>query len=179
MSGSATDLAAAVALAGVAACAVCTYQEQKAAAKEKKRQRKKKRRAVSGATKKQSRALEKAVKEARAGRGKLSAKVMEGLWEQYDTDQSGDLDRKEMEPLVKEIVQIMRFDSEDLKEKLISEMERDIRAKSDSVASAIMISAMLEPIKQQIAECAARARPAAVPLSHPPQGLALLTVAVR
>ena len=94
MSGNAWALAG-----GLAACAVCTYaavEAEKAAAKEKKKQRKKKRRAVSGATKKQSRALERAVKEARAGRGNLSAKVMEGLWEQYDTDQSGDLDRKEM-----------------------------------------------------------------------------------
>ena len=161
MSGSAWALAA-----GLAACAVCTYaavEAEKAAAKEKKQRltrRKKKRRAVSGATKKQSRALEKAVKEARAGRGKLSAKVMEGLWEQYDTDQSGDLDRKEMEPLVKEVVQIMKFDSEDLKEKVISEMEREIMAKSDGVASTIIMSAMLEPFKQQIAECVAPPFPA-------------------
>ena len=158
MSGNAWALAG-----GLAACAVCTYaavEAEKAAAKEKKKQRKKKRRAVSGATKKQSRALERAVKEARAGRGNLSAKVMEGLWEQYDTDQSGDLDRKEMEPLVKEVVQIMKFDSEDLKEKVISEMEREIMAKSDGVASTIIMSAMLEPFKQQIAECVAPPFPA-------------------
>ena len=158
MSGNAWALAG-----GLAACAVCTYaaiEAEKAAAKEKKKQRKKKRRAVSGATKKQSRALERAVKEARAGRGSLSAKVMEGLWEQYDTDQSGDLDRKEMAPLVKEVVQIMKFDSEDLKEKVISEMEREIMAKSDGVASTIIMSAMLEPFKQQIAECVAPPFPA-------------------
>ena len=158
MSGNAWALAG-----GLAACAVCTYaaiEAEKAAAKEKKKQRKKKRRAVSGATKKQSRALERTVKEARAGRGSLSAKVMEGLWEQYDTDQSGDLDRKEMAPLVKEVVQIMKFDSEDLKEKVISEMEREIMAKSDGVASTIIMSAMLEPFKQQIAECVAPPFPA-------------------
>ena len=163
MSGSAWALAG-----GLAACAVCTYaaiEAEKAAAKEKKKQRKKKRRAVSGATRKQSRALERAVKEARAGQGSLSAKVMEGLWEQYDTDQSGDLDRKEMAPLVKEVVQIMQFGLEDLKEKLISEMEREIMAKSDGVASAIMISAMLEPVKQQIAECVAPPFPATLRLT--------------
>ena len=53
--------------------------------------------------------------------------VMEDLWEQYDVDSSSDLDRRELAPLIKEVVQIMRFDLADTKEKLGDRLERDVR----------------------------------------------------
>ena len=52
---------------------------------------------------------------------------MEDLWEQYDVDRSSDLDRRELAPLIKEGVQIMRFDLADTKEKLGDRLERDVR----------------------------------------------------
>ena len=49
---------------------------------------------------------------------------MEGLWEVYDTDKSGDLTREEMWPLIIEIFQIIKFDSEDVMKKELDEHKR-------------------------------------------------------
>ena len=71
----ATALFYAALLGGTCVCVALSESARREAEAKKKKERRKKRRAVAGSSKEQSRALEKAVKAARAGNARLSREV--------------------------------------------------------------------------------------------------------